>query len=75
MIVSQFDWHEQELAKFQGADLQPIVNRRIVRRLEHNDISVGLDAGLSQRGNVPLVPERLSCLYVQVAIGLLLFIL
>ena len=40
----------------EGADLQPAVKGRILRGYEYNNVGIGLDAGLVQGRNVPLLP-------------------
>src|SRR5438270_4535181 len=42
MIVSQFDRHEQELAKGKRADLEPVVKGGILGGLEPDHIHIGL---------------------------------
>ena len=74
VIGSQLDRDQQLFAEFQGADLEPVVKGRVLRGFEHGDVDVGLDAGLPQRRDVPLVPDWFCRLCIQGAFCLLLVI-
>jgi hypothetical protein len=74
VVRRQLDGDKQGLAKFEGADLEPVVKAGVVRGFKRNDVGVRLDAGLSKGGNVPLFPGWFFCLRVQRAVSLLLVI-
>jgi hypothetical protein len=74
VVGSQLDREQQLLAECERADLQPVVKGRVLGGFELDDVGVGLDAALSQRGNVPFFPGWFLCPCIQGALRLLLVV-
>src|SRR5947207_780106 len=57
VVGCQLDGHQQLLAEFQGADLEPVVKGRVLRGFKDGDVDVGLDTYSPQHRDIPLVPD------------------
>ena len=74
VIGSQLDRDQHLLAEFERADREPVVKGRVLRGFEHDDVDVGLDAGLPEHRDVPLAPRWFLCPCIQSALSLLLVV-
>ncbi len=72
VIVGQLNRNQQLFAECEGADREPVIKGRVLRRFELDHISIGLDADLPEYWDVPFFPGRFFPLHVERAFGLLL---